>query len=185
MRVMPRVLRAAAFVIVFLLTAGFDQSSKQWALDLPVPDGCSVPADLVAHRCSGIPQSVIANHWDWELAMNTGAAFSSLDHGRWSKVVLVVIAFGALAMIGVMAMRTRPEQRLERIAYGMIAGGAVGNLIDRLRHGGVTDFVRWRWGEHRWPIFNVADAALLVGVALLLGAGFVHHWRQKAKSLAA
>lgn len=49
----------------------------------------------------------------------------------------------------------------------MIAGGALGNLIDRVRHGAVTDFIRWRAGDHRWPIFNVADALLLVGVVLL------------------
>lgn len=170
-----RVLRAAGFVIVFLLSTGFDQASKQWALNLPVPAGCNVPADLVAHTCSGIPQPVIQGHWDWELAMNTGAAFSSLDHGAWSQWLLALLAFVAIGVIGVMVMRTRPEQRLERIAYGLIAGGALGNVIDRLRQGGVTDFVRWKWGSHYWPIFNVADAALLVGVVLLLAASAFRH----------
>ncbi|HEY4060048.1 MAG TPA: signal peptidase II [Kofleriaceae bacterium] len=173
---MPKhLVRAAGFVIVFLLSTGFDQASKQWALNLPVPAGCSVPADLVAHRCSGIPQPVVAGHWDWELSMNTGAAFSSLDHGAWSQVLLALLAFGAIGVIGVMVVRTRPEQHLERIAYGLIAGGALGNVIDRLRHGGVTDFVRWRWGSHDWPIFNVADAALLVGVVVLLAARAFRH----------
>ena len=67
-----------------------------------------------------------------------------------------------------MAARTRPAQRLRRAAYAVIAGGALGNLIDRIRDGAVTDFVRWRVHDHMWPIFNVADAALLAGVALLL-----------------
>jgi signal peptidase II len=50
----------------------------------------------------------------------------------------------------------------------LIAGGALGNLIDRVRDGAVTDFVRWRIHDHRWPIFNLADAALVAGVALIL-----------------
>lgn len=49
-----------------------------------------------------------------------------------------------------------------------MAGGALGNLVDRLRDGAVTDFVRWRINEHRWPIFNVADAALVIGIMVLL-----------------
>jgi signal peptidase II len=53
----------------------------------------------------------------------------------------------------------------------MVAGGALGNLVDRLHDGAVTDFVRWRINDHRWPIFNVADAALLIGVAILLIEG--------------
>ena len=61
---------------------------------------------------------------------------------------------------------------MKRIGLAMIAGGALGNLVDRIRDGVVTDFIRWRWYEHKWPIFNVADAALLVGVVLVLVAGF-------------
>jgi signal peptidase II len=77
------------------------------------------------------------------------------------------------------ARRTTPEQRLRRIALAMIAGGALGNLIDRLRDGAVTDFVRWRIGDARWPIFNIADAALLVGVVVLLAEPLFVRRRQK------
>ena len=103
--------------------------------------------------------------WDWDLAYNDGAAFSNF---RGKTVVLSLIAFGALAMIGYTAIRATPAQRLRRVALAIIAGGAIGNLVDRLREGAVTDFVRWRIHDHRWPIFNVADAVLLVGVAVLL-----------------
>jgi signal peptidase II len=163
-------MRRLVFVLVFLLTAGFDQGTKEWALSLPVPAGCDVPADLVAHTCHGIPQSVIDGYWDWELAMNTGAAFSSLDFGDATQILLALFAVIAVCGIGFYAYRLRADQRLERVALGLLAGGALGNLIDRIRHGGVTDFIRWRIGEHRWPIFNLADAALLVGVGLLLVA---------------
>ena len=160
---LPR--RAVIFVAILLVTLAFDQGSKAWAKTLPTsPPGCST-AELAAQRCHGIPQPVIDGLWDWELAQNDGAAFSNL---RGSQVLLSLLAVGALVMLVVMARRTRPEQRLQRAAYAMIAGGALGNLIDRLRDGAVTDFVRWRVGEHAWPIFNVADVALVIGVALLL-----------------
>jgi len=126
--------------------------------------GCST-AELAAHRCHGVPRTVIAGLWDWELALNDGAAFSNL---RGNQGLLSLLAVGALALLVVMARRTKPEQRLQRVAYAMIAGGALGNLVDRVRDGAVTDFVRWKVAGHEWPIFNVADVALVTGVALLL-----------------
>lgn len=167
--------RAVIFLAILVLGVALDQGSKAWARTLPVsPPGCDVPADLIAHRCRGVPQPVIDGYWEWELAFNTGAAFSSF---RGAQLLLSALAGVALIALGVMAWRARPEQRLRRIALAVIAGGALGNLIDRVRDGAVTDFVRWRVGEARWPIFNVADAALLVGVALLLLEG-LPLWRR-------
>ncbi len=143
--------RLVMFLAVVAITLLADQGSKAWAHTLP----------------SG-PQSVIAGYWDWDLAYNDGAAFSNF---RGKTVLLSLIAFGALAMIGYTAVRAKPEQRLRRIALAIIAGGALGNLIDRLREGAVTDFVRWRVNDHVWPVFNVADVALVVGIGLLLVEG--------------
>jgi signal peptidase II len=157
-----RVGRVAVFLTIFALTTGFDQGSKEWA------------------RSSlqlGVPVSVIDHHWDWELAMNPGAAFSSFT-GSGSQIILSILALIALIGIGVVASRTAPEQRLQRFALAMIGGGALGNLIDRLRDGAVTDFVRWRWNEHAWPIFNVADATLLVGAVLLVADSALAHRRR-------
>src|SRR5687768_11204756 len=134
---MPRLWRAVIFLAILSTTTGFDFASKSWARDA---------------LTEGVPQPVIEGLWDWELAYNTGAAFSTF---RGSQVVLSLIALAALVMLGVMAARTRPEQHLRRIALAVIAGGAIGNLIDRIRDGAVTDFVRWKAGEHMWPIFNV------------------------------
>lgn len=160
---LPR--RVAIFVAILVVTLAFDQGSKAWAKTLPVqPANCST-AELAAHRCHGVPQPVVAGFWDWELALNDGAAFSNF---RGNQVVLSLIAVGALVMLVWMARRTKPEQRLQRAAYAMIAGGALGNLLDRVRDGAVTDFVRWKVGSHAWPIFNVADVALVIGVALLV-----------------
>lgn len=147
--------RVAVVLTIFALTTGFDQGSKEWAR-----------SSLEIHQ----PKPVIAGFWDWELAMNPGAAFSSFrGGGTGTQIILSILAMLALVGIGVMAARTAPEQRLLRVALAMIGGGALGNLIDRMRDGAVTDFVRWRWRwhEHAWPIFNVADAALLIADSLV------------------
>lgn len=157
--------RIAVFLTIFILTTGFDQGSKEWAR-----------SSLQLHE----PQPVIAGFWDWELAMNPGAAFSSFaGGGAGAQIILSILAMVALVGIGIMAARTAPEQRLLRFALAMIGGGALGNLIDRMRDGVVTDFVRWRWNEHAWPIFNVADAALLIGAGLLVVDSLVAHRRRQ------
>jgi signal peptidase II len=146
-------------IAILACTTGFDQASKEWARD---------------SLTVGQPKPVIDGMWDWELAYNTGAAFSSFEG---AQILLSLIACLALVALGVMAHRTRPEQHLKRIALAVIAGGAVGNLIDRIRDGAVTDFVRWRYGEHAWPIFNVADVALVIGVMLYLLDGLLERRR--------
>lgn len=152
---MGRIGRAVIFVGVLLCTAGFDQGTKQWArTELEV----------------GKPTPVVDGLLDWNLAMNDGAAFSSL---RGSQVLLSLIALGALVFLGVLAHRTQPHQHLRRIALAVIAGGAIGNLVDRVRDGAVTDFVRCKYGSHAWPTFNVADVALVIGVMLLVLDGLL------------
>jgi len=144
--------RAVIFLALFLCTTGFDQASKDWAHSLP----------------PGKPVPVVDGLWDWQLALNKGVAFSTMQELPHAQILLSLLAIAMLLGIGVVAWRTRPEQRMKLAALALIAGGALGNLIDRIRDGAVTDFIRWRVGDHLWPIFNVADAALLVGVVLLL-----------------
>jgi signal peptidase II len=163
---------ALVFAVILIATLLADQGSKAWARHLPLhPAGCAQPDDLLAVRCIGLPQPVIEGYWDWELAYNPGIAFSAfttVTGHAGMQVILALIAGLALIGITVLAMRTEPDERWKRAAYAMVAGGALGNLVDRLHDGAVTDFVRWRINDHRWPIFNVADAALLIGVAILL-----------------
>jgi signal peptidase II len=173
----------AVFAVILIATLAIDQGSKAWAHTLPVaPVGCAQPEALLSGWCAGVPQPVVAGYWDWELAYNPGVAFStfaSLAGSTGMRVVLLLVAVIALAGIGALAWRAAPEDRMKRAAYAMIAGGALGNLIDRLREGAVTDFVRWKIGEHRWPIFNVADAALVIGVALMVIAGLAARGRDR------
>jgi signal peptidase II len=116
----------------------------------------------------GHSEPVISGYWDWQLSFNPGAAFSTLGGAR---VLLSLLAIGALVGIAIATARSQPEQRLKRIAYAVISGGAAGNLVDRLWSGEVTDFVHWHVHEHSYPVFNVADVALWVGVGLLIIEG--------------
>lgn len=101
---------------------------------------------------------------------NRGAAFGlgSDVEGIWMSA-----AFGAVAVVAVgviiLLYRSAPaDDRVSRIAFVLVGAGAVGNLIDRLRQGEVTDFLLAYVGDYRWPAFNVADALITVGVLLLL-----------------
>lgn len=138
--------------IVFAISLGLDQLTKILAR---------------GNLTLGKRTAVIDGYWDWELAENPGAAFSMFGSGaaRW---LLAAIAVGAVVAITWMIKKSEPRQRLLRIALALVASGALGNLIDRVALGVVTDFVRWRWHEHRWPIFNVADVALVVGAGLII-----------------
>ena len=101
---------------------------------------------------------------------NTGAAFGMLAGAQsaWRQVFFVG---AALVAIGVMAFSYRQfcnQGRIFAHAIGLIAGGAVGNLIDRLRYGAVVDFLDFYVGSHHWPAFNVADSAITIGVGLFI-----------------
>jgi signal peptidase II len=79
-----------------------------------------------------------------------------------------VLSLAALAVLARVALRVLPTHGWPgTLAVGMIFGGAVGNLIDRLRWGAVVDFIDVHWRGYHWPAFNVADSAITVGVALL------------------
>ena len=108
-------------------------------------------------------------------AHNTGAAFSFLAHaGGWQRWFFVALALAAVGFI-VYLLRQHGGQKLFSWALALILGGAIGNVIDRLVHGYVVDFLdfHWRWlapmfpGGH-FPAFNVADCAITVGAGLLI-----------------
>ena len=79
-----------------------------------------------------------------------------------------MLSLTALGAIATYFLRLPPTARLPRLALALVLGGAIGNVIDRLRLGYVVDFVHVYWREYQWPDFNVADSAITVGVALLV-----------------
>jgi signal peptidase II len=101
---------------------------------------------------------------------NRGAAFGILSDADlpYQSLLFSVVSIIALGAIAVYAWKLPVTSRLPRAALALIMGGAVGNLLDRMRLGHVIDYVDVYWGRHHWPAFNVADSAISVGVALLV-----------------
>ncbi len=143
------------FTLVAFLTVALDQLSKLWVRE---------------YFTVGQSQSVIPDWLNWTHSQNNGAAWSMLAGQRW---FLVLVSIGVAVFIAMMARdfaRQTPRPVLPLCALGFIFGGAIGNLIDRISYGVVTDFIDL--GSpikflKTFPIFNIADCALTVGVILL------------------
>ncbi len=110
---------------------------------------------------------VIPGFFDLTYVRNPGAAFGILANaqGHWRVVFFITVSLAALAVI--IALIRTSHDRLPIIAFALIGGGAVGNLIDRVRFGEVVDFIEWYYRSYHWPTFNIADSAITIGVALL------------------
>jgi signal peptidase II len=111
---------------------------------------------------------IIPGFFDLVYVRNPGAAFGILSgtHGVWRTVFFIAVSAVAMAVIAVLATKT--ADRLSLAAYALIGGGAVGNLIDRVRFGEVVDFIDWYYRSWHWPTFNIADSAITIGVGLLV-----------------
>jgi len=110
---------------------------------------------------------VVPDYFDLRYSENTGVAFGMFQKLAGGRVWLTLVALAALSLVGYYLIRSHPRQSRLHLALGLVGGGAIGNLIDRIAFGAVTDFIVWKVGTHEWPAFNIADAALVVGVALM------------------
>lgn len=115
-------------------------------------------------------RTIIPNYFDLTLIYNTGAAFGFLsDKPASFKIPFFLVVSGfAILFIIIFLIKIRPDQRLLALALGMVLGGAIGNLIDRVMLGKVVDFIYFHVGRYYYPAFNVADIAITCGVALLI-----------------
>lgn len=128
---------------------------------------------ISAHLAYGESMGV-TGFFNLVLAHNQGAAFSMLnDAGGWQRWLFTAIAVGASAWI-VQLLRKHLQQKLYCFALALILGGALGNLIDRIAYGYVVDFLDFHWQQNHFPAFNLADAAITLGAALLLLESFLH-----------
>ncbi len=145
--------RIAALVVV-LLTLAVDQASKYWVLNhTSLPDG---------DRISLLP--VFDLVLTWNMGISYGLFQQNEALGRWMLIGLTAVATVLLA-----TWLWRSRNRLVAVlALGLIIGGALGNLIDRIVFGGVVDFLYLHYGSFSWYVFNLADCAIVAGVGALL-----------------
>jgi signal peptidase II len=134
-----------------------DQFSKWWILNvLDLPD---------------LRQVVLLPVLNLTMVWNRGVTFGLLNGlGSWGHVLLGLVALSVVVALGFWLRRA--ESKVVALAIGGIAGGAIGNVIDRVRFGAVVDFIHAHvdtpWGDVSWYVFNVADASIVCGVAVLI-----------------
>lgn len=118
------------------------------------------------------PIAVVDGLLNWMLTYNYGAAFSFLsDASGWQRWFFSALALVISGLLGVWLRRLPRSDWRQALPFALIIGGALGNLVDRLRFGYVVDFIDVYWGSYHWPAFNVADSAISVGAVLLVVFG--------------
>jgi signal peptidase II len=146
--------------LVFAASAVLSLALDQWTKGL-------ARTHLSPLAAYGHKKTVIANYFDLRFSENTGVAFGMFQNLPGGKYLLSLVGLVALGLVVYYLLKSGPRQTRMHLALGLIFGGAVGNLIDRIFLSKVTDFIVWHVGRHEWPAFNIADAALVVGVALM------------------
>jgi signal peptidase II len=148
---------ALAWLTVSAIVIALDQLTKHIAL-----------AELQPYA----PHAVIPGLLNWTLAFNTGAAFSFLhDAGGWQRWLFSALAITVSLVLIVWLRRLPRGDWRTALPLSLVIGGALGNLIDRVRFGHVTDFIEVYYGQWSWPAFNIADSAICVGAVLLIVFG--------------
>ena len=113
----------------------------------------------------------INTYLNFTLAFNYGAAFSFLsDAGGWQRWFFVIFSIIVVFFISYILIK---DKESEYISYSLVLGGALGNLYDRIFLGYVIDFIEFHYNDFYWPIFNIADIAISIGVILLLYSMFL------------
>ena len=150
---------ALSWLGVSALVIVLDQLSKAWVLRA-LPEY----TDIV----------VIPGFWNWFRTYNPGAAFSFLaNSGGWQIWFFSILAFAISGLLIWWLSKTPRGDWKTALPYALIIGGALGNVIDRLIHGHVIDFIKWYVGDHVWPAFNLADAAIVGGAIGLVLFGVI------------
>lgn len=135
-----------------------DQLSKLWAVQALQP--------------GGMPHPVIDGFLNWTLAFNVGAAFSFLANGGgWQRWFFVALALVISVVLAVWLARTPRRDWRTGMPLSLIVGGAVGNVIDRIHAGQVTDFIQVYYHQWSYPVFNLADSGITVGAVMLVVFG--------------
>jgi signal peptidase II len=160
----PRAPNALAWLLLSGLVIWLDAFTKALAL---------------RHLRLGDPVPVIDGLLNWTLVYNPGAAFSFLsDASGWQRWFFAALAVGMSALLTVWLARTDRRDWRQAAPFALVIGGALGNLVDRLIHGHVIDFIDAYWGRAHWPAFNVADSAIVAGAIGIALVGFLPRHRK-------
>lgn len=119
--------------------------------------------------------TIIPNFFSLTYAKNTGIAFSFLE----GKVPFIIIMTLIIILIIIKYLKENVYSKLEAICYSLVISGALGNLIDRLRYGYVIDFLDFNFFDYHFPIFNLADCAIVIGIISLLLISFKESREEK------
>ncbi len=122
-------------------------------------------------------QNPVMPFFNFTLMYNYGAAFSFLSNaGGWQRWFFTIVAVAISIVLIVWLLRLKTHEKWLGFGLALVLGGAIGNVIDRVRLGYVIDFIQWfahwRGDTFYWPAFNIADAAILTGTALILLSSF-------------
>lgn len=142
--------RAGSLLVVAMIV--LDQLSKWWILSVVMQPPKRIP---------------VTGFFDLVLVMNRGVSFGMLG-GAPVWVTAALIVFAVLLAVALSIWMWRAQNMLLALSLGLVVGGAIGNVIDRVRFGAVVDFLDFYVGSYHWPAFNVADSAITVGVILLI-----------------
>jgi signal peptidase II len=133
-----------------------------------------------AHLPHHSAHEVIPGFMNLTHVRNTGVAFGLFaSEGGGNGFLLTLLGLGALVAVGIYFWFTPTRDRMLLTALALVVGGAVGNLIDRVSSGAVTDFVDVYVGTHHWPSFNIADSAISIGIVLMAIDSFRPHPRRQ------
>lgn len=151
-------LLAVSLTVIFL-----DQISKSW-----------IEHDVSLYQSL----QVIPNFFHITHIKNTGGAFGILSDvkGLYFKTFFILFTFLTIGVVGFFYSKLKPNQNAPALGIALIIGGAIGNLIDRIRLGGVIDFIDVHYYSLHWPAFNVADSAITIGSVLLGVLIFFKKW---------
>lgn len=136
--------------VMAVLIVVLDQASKQWALGM----------------FRGGERVEILPFLDFTLAWNRGVSFGFFGAGGVPPWAFIIVALAISAFLGWLVWQA--ENRMQALGYAAIIGGAIGNVIDRGVHGAVVDFVLVYWGDWRFPVFNLADTTITLGVIIVI-----------------
>jgi signal peptidase II len=150
--------------LVALVAILADQLSKHWMLSTVLPCLSGPPGP----ECQVVPPAIeVTGFFNLVTAWNFGVSFS-MFYSQHDLMPYVLTAVALLFCAALLFWARRTDRPLHATATGMVVGGAIGNVIDRLRFGAVADFLDFHVAGWHWPAFNVADCCIVVGVGLLL-----------------